>query len=222
MKNSTMRNLLTRSLMLSLLFVSPGLALAATDDPPPGETALPATEPSKLLPVTDPPSESPMREVLHMSARIAVEIGAMSVTGLAMGLPGTFVGGLACTDYSAWIPCADELFGGYLLGAAVGAPIGIMWGAHLLGGKGTWTGTLIGAGSAAGTGAVTALLLARKRDRLALVSVSALAGSVLGSFIGYELSHAANSAPPEPSEVNVLPSVAVSQGGMMLGLGGSF
>ncbi|MFY2558584.1 hypothetical protein ACN469_13225 [Corallococcus terminator] len=69
---------------------------------------------------------------------------------------------------------------------------------------------------------MTALLLADEGDRLFFASTAALAGSILGSFIGYELSHAANSAPPNPSEVSVLPSVAVSQGGMMLGLGGRF
>ncbi|MFY2558587.1 hypothetical protein ACN469_13240 [Corallococcus terminator] len=222
MKIFTIRNLLTRPLVLSLLFLVPGLALAATDDPPPGETALPATEPSKLTPVTDPSSESRVREVLHTSARIAVEIGAMSVTGLAMGFPGLIVAGVASDPPRGIGGGIDEAFSGYFLGAAVGVPIGTMWGAHLLGGKGTWTGTLLGAGSAAGTGALTALLLADEGDRLFFASTAALAGSILGSFIGYELSHAANSATPAPSEVSVLPSVAVSQGGMVLGLGGRF
>jgi len=217
-----MRNLLTQPLVLALLFLSPGLALAATDDPQPEETALPATEPSKLLPVTDPPSESPVREVLHTSARIAVEIGAMSVTGLAMGLPGAFVGDALCRNSPGAGDCLGGAGIGYVLGASVGVPIGIMWGASLLGGKGTWTGTLLGAGSAAGAGALTGLLVANDGDRFAAASISALAGSILGSFIGYELSHAANSAPPAPTEVSVLPSVAVSQGGMMLGLGGHF
>ncbi|WP_163865065.1 hypothetical protein [Myxococcus eversor] len=222
MKIFTIRNLLMRLLVLSLLCLAPGLALAATDDPPRGEAAPPVTEPSKLLPVTDPPSESPMREVLHTSARIAAEIGAMSVTGLAMGFPGLIVAGAASRPPQGIGGGIDEAVSGYFLGAAVGVPIGTMWGAHLLGGKGTWTGTLIGAGSAAGTGAVTALLLANEGDRLVIASTAALAGSILGSFIGYEVSHASNSAPPAPSEVSVLPSVAVSQGGMMLGLGGRF
>lgn len=145
----------------------------------------------------------------------------MSATSFAVGVPGAFVGGLTCQDSSGFFPCLDEGVAGFFVGATVGAPLGIMWGARLLGGKGTWGGTLLGSGIGAGTGALTALLLVNKGDEV-LIPVAAFAGSFLGSFVGYEVSHVISSAAPAPSEAHVQPLVSVTHGGMMMGLGGRF
>ncbi|WP_143097343.1 hypothetical protein [Myxococcus fulvus] len=190
----TVRHLSTGSLLFSVLFLAPGLALASSESSGGPEVPLPESAPS---------SDAAALAALRTSARIAVEIGAMSVTSLTMGLPGYFVGNGSCQSHAGLGACLNEAAAGFLVGAAVGAPIGVMWGARILGGKGTWSGTLLGAGLGAGAGV-------------------ALAGSLLGSFVGYELSHAANSAPPAPSDVQIQPLVSASQGGMMLGLGGRF
>ncbi|AKF85855.1 hypothetical protein MFUL124B02_17710 [Myxococcus fulvus 124B02] len=210
-----------RSLLFSLLFLSPSLVLASSEGPGASEAPPPQWAPSASPQEAAPSAESTALAVLHTSARIAVELGALSVTSLAMGVPGLAVGSASCQNHSGVGACIDEAASGFLVGATVGAPIGIMWGAHLLGGKGTWGGTLLGAGVGAGTGTVVSLLLVEKGEFVIVPSV-ALVGSVLGSFVGYELSHAANSAPPAPSDVHMQPLVAVSQGGMTLGLGGRF
>ncbi|WXH28873.1 hypothetical protein WA016_02820 [Myxococcus stipitatus] len=207
-------------LLFSLLSFTPGLALADSEVPVPPEV-LPVEPPSTSPQELEPSSESAALAVLHTSARILVELGAMSATSFAFGVPGFAVGNGACQNRSGIGACIDEAAAGFLVGATVGAPIGIMWGAHLLGGKGTWGGTLLGAGLGAGTGTVTALLLVKKGD-FVIIPTAALAGSILGSFVGYEVSHAAHSAAPAPSEVHVQPLVSVTQGGMVMGLGGRF
>ncbi|WP_163865761.1 hypothetical protein [Myxococcus eversor] len=238
MKIFTSRHLFKWPLLFSLLFLTPGRALAAIEDAP--LEALPGTQPRRALHLMDPaPAAAEPEEVksealaaLHTSARIAAELGAMSLTALTMGLTGVLVGAVYCdanNNRPSRVPssgvlgsCTSERVYGFLVGAAVGAPIGVMWGARILGGKGTWTGTLLGAGAGAGAGTVTALLLRDVKPGDAAVPLGALVGSLIGSVVGYELSHSANSARPEPTESRVLPSVAVSQGGMMLGLSGGF
>ncbi|WP_144369978.1 hypothetical protein [Myxococcus stipitatus] len=207
-------------LLFSLWSFTPGFALANSDVPVP-EGALPVEPRSASSQEVEPSSESAVLTVLHTSARILVELGAMSVTSLGVGAPGAYIGGVACSDYSGMISCLDEGLAGFFTGATVGAPIGIMWGARLLGGKGTWGGTLLGSGIGAGTGAVTALFLVKKGDE-ALIPVAAFAGSFLGSLVGYEVSHSINSKPPDPADTHVQPLVSVTQGGMTLGLGGVF
>jgi hypothetical protein len=217
----TARLLSTWSLLFSLLFLSPRLALASSEGPGAAEAPLPDGATSIPPREAAPSSDAAALAALRTSARIAVEIGAMSVTSLSMGLPGFFVGNASCQSRSGIGACIDNAAAGFLVGAAVGAPIGIMWGSRILDGKGTWSGTLLGAGAGAGTGAVVSLLLVEKGDFIIVPSV-ALVGSVLGSFVGHELSHAANSAPPAPSDVHLQPLVSVTQGGMTLGLGGRF
>ncbi|WP_342378507.1 hypothetical protein NVS55_03900 [Myxococcus stipitatus] len=207
-------------LVFSLLSFTPGFALANSEVPVP-EGALPVEPRNASSQAPEPSSRSAVLSVLHTSARILVELGAMSATSLAVGAPGAYIGGVACSDHSAFIPCLDEALAGFFTGATVGAPIGIMWGARLLGGKGTWGGTLLGSGIGAGTGAVTALLLVNKGDE-AVIPIAAFAGSFLGSFVGYEVSHSINSKPPDPADTHVQPLVSVTQGGMMMGLGGRF
>ncbi|QSQ11256.1 hypothetical protein [Myxococcus landrumensis] len=207
------------SLLFSLSSLAPGRVLAASEVP--SEEILPSPSRNTSPEEPAPESRSAALEALHTSARILVELGAMSATSLSLALPGYFVGNGSCQNHSGIGACLDEAAAGALVGAAVGAPIGVMWGARLLGGKGTWGGTLLGAGVGAGTGTVTSLLFVKKGDFL-IVYTAALAGSILGSLVGYEVSHSIHSRPPDPTEVHVQPLVAVGQGGMTLGLGGSF
>ncbi|GHG76815.1 hypothetical protein [Comamonas sp. JC664] len=208
-------------LLLVLTLITPGTGLAHTglrlldDTPVPNEK--PQSGPRLLeLPPQDERTTSPATHV----ARIATEVGTVTLTSLIAAIPGTVIGlalcdsspgpfGLGCMEYAAF---------GFLGGVTIGASIGAWAGARLVDGQGTFSGAFAGAAVGAGVGLGTVFLF----SDIELLPVFLLAGPMLGAIVGYEWSHASNSRRDAAPEVSVQPTLAVGPGHTLLGMSGRF
>ncbi|AGC47399.1 hypothetical protein MYSTI_06126 [Myxococcus stipitatus DSM 14675] len=199
-----------RFVALGCVLALPGAGLASEAPPP--------LEP---LPRLDaPPGESGGRKV----GRVAAEAGMMWATAMGTGFAGLLIAASQPDDelsppklqkYADWQR-------GFLLGAAVGAPFGVMLGGKIAKGKGAPEGVLLGALAGGGVAVLTAQLRPEKKveDTLFLLVP---AFSMLGSLIGYELSHTSNlPSRSSDSTVSILPAVSVDTKGSALGLTGQF
>jgi hypothetical protein len=161
-----------------------------------------------------------LAEDTHPALRVGAEIGAMAVTATALGAGGYLLGLKSCDERrSGGLGCLDREAIGLIGGVAIGAPIGTLWGGELAGGQGTFLGTLLGSGAGLAAGAGVSLLVTNND----LKSFCLPLGTMIGSVVGYEVSHGL--APPQPIELasaSVQPVLAVSHRGAVLGLSGIF
>ncbi|QSQ13745.1 hypothetical protein [Myxococcus landrumensis] len=195
---------------LGCVLMLPGVGLAVEAPPP--------LEP---LPRLDAPrGESGGRKV----GRVAAEAGMMWAAAMGTGFAGLLIGASQPDDDDS--PSSTQKYAdwerGFLLGAAVGAPFGVMLGGKMAKGKGAPEGVLLGALAGGGMAVLTAHLRPQEKveDTMFLLVP---AFSMLGSLIGYELSHASN-LPSRSTDttVSILPAVSVDTKGSALGLTGQF
>lgn len=200
--------------------LTPGVGLASEAEASPGAmTSIP--QPLSAAPLVDAPrGESGGRQV----GRIAAELGLMAATSMAAGIPGMLIGVTSLREdpqsrFDFLI--LDGAGRGFLVGAAIGAPLGVWLGGRAAQGRGTFGGALLGAGTGGGLGLLASTLVPQKHADIAPLLFPAFA--MVGSLIGYEVSHASNMAPPAPAdEVTLLPVLALDAKGSVLGLSGRF
>jgi hypothetical protein len=210
------------SVLMSLLVLVPGVGLAAEEpslSPPP----LPGTASREPLHLVEADRRAEPVQRIHPIARVSLEIGAELLTGFVAGFPGAVAGSAMCNALelsppSSWWPCMDYAGYGFLAGVSLAAPLGVWWGGKLLGGRGTLLGAYLGMGGAALLGFGTKLLVYNDDIKTFVIPLFALVGSV----VGYELSHSSESSAQTLSVASVQPLVSVSARGGALGLGGRF
>ncbi|WP_338864418.1 hypothetical protein [Myxococcus stipitatus] len=200
-----------RFVALGCVLVLPGVGFAS--EAPSAATLEP-------LPRLDTPrGETGGRKV----GRVAAETGMMFLTALGLGLTGVAMGdnddsvfgASSAQKYASWER-------GFLLGAAVGAPFGVLLGGRMAKGKGTPEGVLLGAVAGGGAAVLTAHLRPKEKveDTIFLLVP---AFTMLGSIIGYEMTHASNlPSPSSDTTVSVQPALSVDSKGSTLGLTGQF
>lgn len=155
--------------------------------------------------------------------RVAAEAGMMWATAMGVGLTGLLIG--ASEDGAFGSSDSQKYAGwerGFLLGAAVGAPFGVLLGGKIAKGKGTPEGVLLGAVAGGGAAVLTAHLRPKEKveDTIFLLVP---AFTMLGSIIGYEMTHASNlPSPSSDTTVSVQPALAMNSKGSTLGLTGQF
>lgn len=155
----------------------------------------------------------------HPALRVTAEIGAMTVTAAALGAGGYVLGRETCEDRSAGLGCLDRMAVGLLGGVTLGAPVGTWWGGELAGGQGTFLGALLGSGAGLAIGAGASLLVSNDDLKTFCLPL----GTMIGSVIGYEVSHDPEPAPQIPlASVGIQPVLAFSNRGAVLGLNGRF
>lgn len=195
------------SVVLSLLLLAPGAALAQEAAAPQPERAeLPAS-----LHLVDPPAQP---EEVPQLLRVLVLTTGVVMTGTLGGVAGLVLGLVMCTGSG---PCSDTAILGLAAGATLSAPLGAALTGALMEGRGSYEGSLAGAvvGAGLGTAATLWLIDDGPPETIALFPVL----TVLGAVIGYELSHSLNTP---AKEVRFQPVLAVSGQGAALGLGGRF
>ncbi|NTX40335.1 hypothetical protein HUA78_38495 [Myxococcus sp. CA033] len=148
----------------------------------------------------------------------------MAATSMAAAIPGMLIGATSLREDPPSRFDFVNLEGagrGFLVGAAIGAPLGVWLGGRATRGRGTFGGVLLGAGTGGGLGLLASALVPKKHEDIAPLLFPAFA--MAGSLIGYEVSHASNMAPSAPAaEVSILPVLALDAKGSMLGLSGRF
>jgi len=155
----------------------------------------------------------------HPALRVGAEIGAMTVTSAALGAGGFVVGLESCDERRSGLGCLDRMAFGLLSGVTVGAPIGTLWGGALAGGQGSFLGALLGSGAGLAVGAGASLLVTNDDLKPFCLPL----GAMIGSVVGYEVSHSlASPQRIELASTAVQPVLAVSHRGAVLGLNGIF
>lgn len=208
------------SLVMSLLLLVPGVSFAANEDAP----LLAATEPEppSLLSTEDLLSAQEKAEAtrsVHPVLRVAAELGASTLTSVVATMGGFWLIAETCYVLPTDWDCIDPVASGVLGGAILGAPVGAWAAGKLVGGQGTFLGTLLGSGAGFLVGTGAALLM--DNPYLGLLTVPL--GAVIGSVVGYEVSHSMVSAQRiELASASVQPVLAFSNRGAVLGLNGSF
>jgi hypothetical protein len=211
MTTSTVQISWKLSLVMSLLLLAPGVSLAAD-----GETPLPAAATPTAPSLLETQEKAEPKQPPHAALRVAAEIGAMSLTSAALGAGGLLMGLTTCDGD---LSCLDTAGYGMLGGISVGAPIGTWWGGKLAGGRGTFLGSALGAGAGLLAGAGAALLVTNDNIEPFCFPL----GAIIGSVVGYEMSHSMAPAPrPSMASAGVLPVLAFSRQGAVLGLNGIF
>ncbi|NTX01649.1 MULTISPECIES: hypothetical protein [Myxococcus] len=176
---------------------------------------LPGMQPRKALRLLDEP---PVREPAHPVVRLPLEVVAMSLTSASLAFTGAYVGALFREATGGPTTGSTEVIYGALVGASLGAPLGVWWGARIAGGRGTLEETYLGTGVAAAAGVVASLFLKYDEARAGVITAFCLVGAV----VSYEVSHASNApAPPEPA-VSLAPSLTLTRDHKFLGLSGRF
>ncbi|ATB29234.1 hypothetical protein [Melittangium boletus] len=213
-----MPRLLTIALLL--LATLPRVSLAAPTGLA-GDT--PARRPPRLLStdpgapgsgLTDKEPEGRKEPEGQGGGRVAAGLGLGVLMGAVGGLVGYLGPGSAlCAEGDGLDGCATGLLIGTLGGVGLGTSLGVTWGGMLADGQGEWflgalPGMLVGAAAGVGLG------LAADNSLVALFACPPL--MLLGSSIGYEMSHSANTAP------RLRPVVGMSSRGASLGLAGTF
>lgn len=218
----TLRQLSTWPWFVALgwVLLTPGVGLASEAEVSPGAMTS-SPQPLSAAPLVDAPrEESGGRRV----GRIATEVGLMAAISVVAGIPGMFIGATSLGEPSespVYIPNLDGAGRGFLVGAAVGAPLGVWLGGRVAQGRGTFGSVLLGAGAGGGLGLLASTLVPQKHADIAPFLFPAFA--MAGSLIGYEVSHASNMAPPaHADEVTLLPALALDAKGSVLGLSGRF
>lgn len=205
-------------ILLSLLCLLPGVALAQSGSALPGSSAPPTY---RLLETPEPEAAPAWKP--HPVLRVAVELGAGALLSVGGGLVGAKLGGIACVRLGRDIPdaegsCLLETLTGLWMGSSLGFSLGAWGGGSLMGGHGHLLPTL--AGMALG------LLVGVGSFQLTHGIITPLTGAALltpyvFSVVAYELSSSAFSPPP-PATVRLRPLLSVSSQGAVLGMGGSF
>ncbi|HVG61146.1 MAG TPA: hypothetical protein VNA24_21475 [Hyalangium sp.] len=207
-------------LALSLLLLVPGVSFAASKDAPLLATA--EAEPPSLLSEQDmlgAQEKAQRTRRIHPALRVAAEIGAMSVTSVALAAGGVSLVLYTCDVWSTGWGCLDLAGYSMLGGIILGAPIGTWWGGKLTGGQGTFLGTLLGSGAGLLAGAGASLLVYNDNIKPFMFPL----GAAIGSVVGYEVSHSLVSATRvAEASAAVQPVLAFSDRGAVLGLNGSF
>jgi len=205
-----------RALTLGGVLVSPGLCLAEVEPTaPPLESCPPMPDPAAMKRVTE---ESTGRRV----GRIAAEVGAMTATAVGVGMLGASfaVNASEYRDPLLRLPSLEAMKEGFLVGAAIGAPIGVWWGARTVRGRGSLGSVVAGAGLGSGLALLTAEVLPERHENLSQYLLPTF--SMAGSLIGYELSNSWALAAEQRSVATVQPIVSMHRSGAALGLAGQF
>lgn len=217
-------------LLLALL----GASAASAQEPP-----LPPP-PLVSAPQEAPASDAPLREASedisllgsadtgHFVPRIGLEVLGGAAGGFVGGGAGFLAGALiglttlGCETSACLVSAA---LGG-ILGVLAGVPAGTYLGAQLVGGRGTFSATVVG--SLIGWGAMGigyAAVAGSRAGSSDALSIALLSLPVLGSSVAYEVSHA-DHLPQAPrtgaSPARVLPVVGFTDSGARLGLVGRF
>ncbi len=208
--------------LLSLLLLVPGVSLAAEEpslNPPPLPGAAPR-EPLHL--VEEPPKAEPVRSI-HPVVRVVSELGAELVTGVLAGLPGAYAGIAICDKFKlsppgSFLPCTEYAGYGFLTAVSLAAPLGVWWGGKLADGHGTLLGAYLGMGAAAVLGLGATVLVYNDDIQPFVIPLF----SLVGAFVGYEVSHHSETSARDTSVASVQPLFSVSAKGGALGLGGRF
>lgn len=212
----------TPRLLLSLLFLLPGAALALPGSGIPGTSTPPAY---RLLETPETPEmqAGPSSWRPPTALRVAVELGAGALVSVGGGIAGAKLGTAYCVrsgrDTGEVESCLLENLTGLWLGSSLGFALGAWGGGSLMRGRGHILLTLGGMalGLLAGAGAF----------QLTHGTITAFTGAALltpyvFSVVAYELSSAAAAPPPPPTVARVQPLLSVSSRGAVLGLAGSF
>jgi hypothetical protein len=155
----------------------------------------------------------------HPALRVTAEVGAMTVTSAALGAGGYLLGLKTCDERGEGLGCLDRMAFGLLGGVTVGAPVGTLWGGELAGGQGTFLGVLLGSGAGLAVGAGASLLVSNDDLKPFCLPL----GTMIGSVVGYEVSHGLATHPRiEVASAAVQPVLAFSNRGAVLGLNGIF
>lgn len=207
-------------LVLSLLCLLPGVALAQSDAPLPGTGASPSY---RLLETPEAEAASVPAWKPHPALRVAVELGTGALVSVGGGLAGAKLGLTLCERSGRGTgeaeSCLLQNLTGLWLGSSLGFALGAWGGGSLMGGRGHLLltlggmalGLLVGAGSFQLThGVITPL------------TGAALLTPYVFSVVAYELSSSAATPPPPLATVRLRPLLSVSTQGTVLGLGGSF
>ncbi|MCE9670100.1 hypothetical protein LY474_20080 [Myxococcus stipitatus] len=157
----------------------------------------------------------------RMVGRIAAEVGAMSATAMGVGMLGaSFALNAEDRDPALGRPSLEVMKEGFLIGAAIGAPIGVWWGARTVRGRGSLGSVVAGAGLGSGLALLTAEMLPERHENLSQYLLPTF--SMAGSLIGYELSNSWALAAEQRSVATVQPIVSMHRSGAALGLAGQF
>ncbi|MFY2559782.1 hypothetical protein ACN469_19255 [Corallococcus terminator] len=202
------------------VLLAPGVGLASEAKESPGALAPGPLPPSEGQRLDAPREESGGRKV----GRIAAELGLMAATSLTVGVSGMLIGALNPSGDSRStldFPNFDGAGRGFLVGCAIGAPLGVWLGGRAARGQGSLEGVFLGAGAGGGLGLLASTLVPKKHGDVAPLLFPAFA--MAGSLIGYEVSHALNMAPrPADDAVSLLPVLSMDARGSTLALSGRF
>lgn len=204
----------TLSTLLTLLLLTPGVSLAGEDAP----VASPPLVRGQHEYVPQYLREEPEDDRTHPVLRVGAEIGAHALTAVPLSLVGALAAGGLCETFhlqSGWFACLDYMAYGFLTGTVLAAPLGIWWGGRLADGRGTLGGAFLGTGLGTVAGILASFLV--YNDNLAPSVTIPFLGAVIGSYVGYEISHGRAS-----SRTRLQPIVALSPNSGTLGLSGQF
>jgi hypothetical protein len=214
------------AVLLSLLLV-PSVGLAAEEVSWVSER-IPGTEaPAALRLVEERQSAEPVQYISPV-VRVAAEIGAEAVTAFVTGLGGVIPGYALCGALGLGSPnsflgrCTEYAGYGFLVGASLGAPLGVWWGGKLMGGQGTFLGALLGAGAAALLGAGTTLFVTNDDIKIFVVPVFSLVGAIVGYEVSHAIASSSNSSKRDAVGASLEPVLSFSGRGTALGLSGRF
>lgn len=208
-------------LVLSLLCLLPGVALAQSGSTLPGSGAPPTY---RLMETPEAETASAPAWKPHPALRVAVELGTGALVSVGGGIAGLMLGSTACKRSGRYDPevegaCVLETLTGLWLGSSLGFALGTWGGGSLMGGHGHLLLTL--------GGMALGLLVGVGSFQLTHGYINAVTGAALltpyvFSVVAYELSSSAATPSPPPATVRLRPLLSVSAQGAVLGLGGSF